>query len=153
LKRHIHQCQSAIYISDDSGGSWTQIPGSHSIMHHQQTYRTADGHFFQSSWEGLLYSPDGASSTWTLVSGSPGAASGVTGDGTHVWTSKAGPWQAPCPPSAKPYFQTSESNPTAMTPTDSPSMGDGGLFMAYDSVHHVVYSSNFCAGLWRVVVQ
>jgi photosystem II stability/assembly factor-like uncharacterized protein len=152
-ERWLFGTQSGVYISDDSGGTWTAIPGQHSIVHHQQTYRTADGHFFQSTWEGLMYSPDGAYDTWTLLEGSPVAAVGVAGNGTHVWTSFAGPWQAPCTPNMQPYHVTSETNPGTMTQVESPMMGDGGLFMAYDQVHHVLYSSNFCGGTWRVVVE
>jgi len=31
-------------------------------------------------------------------------------------------------------------------------MRDGALFMAYDPVHKLLFSSNFCGGLWRFVV-
>jgi hypothetical protein len=151
--RWLFGTQSAVFISDDSGSHWTQIPGTHSIVHHQQTYRTASGHFFQSTWEGLMYSPDGAFNTWTMVAGSPTAAVGVAGDGTHVWTSYAGPWNAPCAPNLQPYYETSETSPGTMTQMTSPKMRDGGLFMAYDPTHHVLYSSNFCGGVWRMVTQ
>jgi len=151
--RWLFGTQGGVFISEDSGSHWTQIPGTHSIVHHQHTYRTAAGHFFQSTWEGLMYSPDGAYNTWTMVPGAPTASVGVAGDGTHVWTSYAGPWQAPCPLTQTPNFEGSETSPASpMKKMVSPTMRDGALFMAYDPVHKLLFSSNFCGGLWRFVV-
>lgn len=28
-----------------------------------------------------------------------------------------------------------------------------GVYMAYDSAHHLFYSSNFNGGLWRIVID
>jgi hypothetical protein len=30
--------------------------------------------------------------------------------------------------------------------------GEGGVFLEYDDAHHVLYSSNFAGGLWRIVM-
>jgi hypothetical protein len=146
--------QDALWRSTDSGTTWSKIPGTHSIVHHQQLYRPRPGVYFQSTVEGLLYSNDNGA-TWMLLQGSPQAAVGVVGTGDTVMTSRAGPWQVPGVTPDEPYFSVSETNPTAqpMKKIDSPAMSDGGLFMAYDPDHHIVYSSNFPAGVWRVVVK
>jgi hypothetical protein len=145
--------QDGMWRSTDSGTTWKQLSGKHSIVHHQQLYRPKPGVYFQTSVEGLIYSNDNGVS-WSLLAGSPQAAVGVVGDGVSVFTSRAGPWQVPGGTPDKPYFTVSEANPTAqpMAKMESPMMVDGGLFMAYDPDHHIVYSSNFPAGVWRVVV-
>jgi hypothetical protein len=50
----------------------------------------------------------------------------------------------------EPYFSTSESKPGAWTNMKTPMMRDGGLYLAYDPDHHLLYSSNLPAGAWRV---
>jgi hypothetical protein len=143
-----------LWRSIDSGMTWTQVPGSHSIVHHQQLYRSAHGVYFQSTQEGLLYTNDNGVN-WTLLAGSPQLSVGVVGTGDTVYTCRAGPWATPGQSPYSPYYSVSEVTPTAspMVSVNTPAMGDGGLFMAYDPVHHVVYSSNFPAGVWRVVVK
>jgi hypothetical protein len=145
--------QEGMWRSTDSGATWKQLSGKHSIVHHQQLYRPKLGVYFQTSVEGLIYSSDNGVS-WSLLAGSPQAAVGVVGDGVTVFTSRAGPWAVPGGSPDKPYFTVSEANPTAqpMAKMESPMMVDGGLFMAYDPDHHIMYSSNFPAGVWRVVV-
>ena len=83
------------------------------------------------------------------------AAVGVVGTGTTVYTSRAGPWKVPGVTPEKPYFSVSQANPTAqpMANVETPQMVDGGLFMDYDPDHHIIYSSNFSAGLWRAVIK
>lgn len=146
--------QDGMWTSTDSGTTWKQLPGKHSIEHHQQLYRAAPGVYFQSSLEGLIYSNDNGA-TWTLLDNSPLAAVGVVGTGKTVYTAKAGPWKAPGVDPEKPYYSVSQANPTAkpMDLVDTPAMVDGALFMDYDPDHHIVYSSNFAAGVWRAVVN
>jgi len=145
--------QDGMWRSTDSGVTWKQLAGKHSIVHHQQLYRPKLGVYFQSSVEGLMYSNDNGVS-WSVLAGSPQAAVGVVGTGETVFTSRAGPWQVPGAAPDKPYFSVPEADPTAqpMVKVETPMMVDGALFMAYDPDHHIVYSSNFPAGVWRAVV-
>jgi hypothetical protein len=41
-----------------------------------------------------------------------------------------------------------ELPPPYTTPADT-----GGVFLDYDSDHHILYSSNFGGGAWRLVTQ
>jgi hypothetical protein len=53
----------------------------------------------------------------------------------------------------QPFFSTDENSPTTWTRMKSPSISAGGSYMAYDADHHVLYSSNYSGGLWRVVTK
>jgi hypothetical protein len=48
------------------------------------------------------------------------------------------------PSVARIYIDRSCARPTE-------SNGEGGVFLEYDESHHVLYSSNFEGGLWRIV--
>ena len=36
---------------------------------------------------------------------------------------------------------------------NSPDLSSGGVYLAYDPDHHILYSANYWDGLWRVVVK
>jgi hypothetical protein len=91
----------------------------------------------------MLRSTDGHA--WTLIPSSP-AAQGVMGDGKRIFASIR--WNA-----QQPYFTCQEGSPMKWTPYTSPNFGNGGTFMAYDPEHHLLYSANESAGLWRIVTQ
>jgi hypothetical protein len=54
------------------------------------------------------------------------------------------------------YYTANKSDPSTWTAFPSPpqakknSQGGGGVFLAYDDAHHILYSANFDAGLWRI---
>jgi hypothetical protein len=95
----------------------------------------------------LLKSKD--AKTWTVVAGSP---SGLelcltVGDGkvymADFYSGK--------------YFVADETDLSHWTSFPAPFTVGGGkqgpIFLEFDEAHHILYSSNFTGGLWRVVVQ
>jgi hypothetical protein len=51
------------------------------------------------------------------------------------------------------YHYAPVDNPTSWKPLAPPAAlpaDQGSLYLAYDSVHHLLYSSNFAGGLWRL---
>ena len=53
-------------------------------------------------------------------------------------------------PDGQPYHVASESDPTKWTIMPSAKMGDGGDHLVYDPDHHLMFSTNHAAGLWRM---
>jgi hypothetical protein len=111
-------------------------------------YRAAGGAFYLSLNTGLYRSPDGMA--WSPVITQP--VIGVTGNGTTLFASVGFPWnpgQGPAP--YQPVWTSPESDGTQWTNIPSPSLSNGGA-LAYDSAHHILYSSNLDAGFYRVVL-
>ena len=50
------------------------------------------------------------------------------------------------------YLRSAETDGDTWTTLDHPVMTQGGN-LGYDGAHHLLYSSNLDAGLWRVVVE
>jgi hypothetical protein len=50
------------------------------------------------------------------------------------------------------YLRSPEADGQTWTTFTSPTLSQGGN-LGYDKAHHLLYSSNLDAGLWRVVVH
>ena len=77
---------------------------------------------------------------------------GVVSDGTSLYTSTAGvgfDWgtNLDC------YYTSPLSDGMNWSKMAAPGMTQGGMDIAYDRQHHVLYSSNSKQGFWRVVTQ
>jgi hypothetical protein len=106
--------------------------------------RTADGTYLLTCGQGVVKSTDGRS--WSLIPSSGGRAVGFAMGGGRLFNSDQ--WSTT-------YRTASESDLTKWTTIPpSPAMvaGQGAPFIDYDAVHHVLYSSTFAGGTWRVVV-
>jgi hypothetical protein len=53
--------------------------------------------------------------------------------------------------SGQPFYSSPETSPATWAKVMTPTMSQGGSGMDYDPDHHILYSSNYGAGLWRVV--
>jgi hypothetical protein len=134
--------QDGAWYTDDSGQTWSQVaPG----LHPGDLYRTAAGMYYAGTDYGIYRSPDGK--TWSAVQGAP-IVFAAAGDGTQLFGG-----QRYLNGSSQPYFTSPESDGATWTPLASPSMTAGVVFVAYDAKHHVLYSANQAAGLWRVVTR
>jgi hypothetical protein len=95
--------------------------------------------------EGILQSTDGKA--WSLIPNSGGRSVGFAmGDG-HLYS--ADQWTAT-------YHTAVEGSSAAGStlPAPMPIPADQGApYLAYDTPHHVLYSSNWAGGLWRLVTQ
>jgi len=144
---------NGMWSSTDHGAHWTQIPNAQISHGAGQLYRAPNGSYFLGSATGVLYSANG--SAWETVPGSGNNAAGVVGDGTTVWTGMAYPFnptQRPTTPAQ--LFRTAQiSAPTTWTTLASPSLTSGGTVLAYDPDRHILYSTNYWEGVYRVVVK
>jgi hypothetical protein len=141
-----------LWLTTDNGATWTNLSpdpsqfwafaGGEVEIH--PVPRAPDGTYFLSVKQGVVKSIDGGHS-WSLIPNSGGSTVGlVIGDGylfaSDQWTAnyRKAPvadttqWQTIPPPAGLPPNQ-------------------GAPYLDYDSAHHILYSSNFMGGFWRVV--
>jgi hypothetical protein len=138
---------NGLWRTSDSGAHWTDlnVAQGHAAG---ALYRAKDGTFYLATPEGILRSPDG--SAWSLVPNSGSVMLGITGNGTTMFASRGFPWD----PSAvlyEPFWTSAEGDGLNWSQLSSPMLSNGGG-LAYDSAHHLLYSSNLGAGVWRVVI-
>ena len=104
--------------------------------------------FLLAGADGVWTSPDGKATTWKLVAGTGPIVGGLVTDGTTMFTSTCY-FANFCNPR---YLRSPENDGQTWTVIPSPTMNQGGT-MGYDVSHHLLYSSNLDAGMWRVVVK
>jgi hypothetical protein len=135
------------WYTGNGGETWTKvISDSFNAAYPGSTDIAPDGAIYIAG-TGLVYSshttPIGSS--WTAIPGSP-RTSVIINDGVRLFASNA--WGGP-----QPNWTAPLNNPSAWKQMPSPTMSRGGNELAYDATHHIVYSANWAAGLWRVVTR
>jgi len=133
----------------NAGATWAQITPVIKDAHPQgsQIIRAADGTFYLAASDGVFRSPDGAS--WSLIAGTGPLAGGLASDGTTLYLSNN--YYFSYGSNLHPYFTAPAAAGAPWTPLTSPGLSSGGQ-LAYDGAHHLLYSANFQAGFYRVVV-
>jgi hypothetical protein len=141
---------NGLWRSRDGGASWTQVGPGDAVGHNAgQLHRARDGVYYLAAANGVLRSADG--DTWTLVPGTGPLAGGLVSDGTTMFLSTF-VW-CNFGMGIQPYMTAPESDGRTWRSLASPAMDQGGA-LGYDRDHHVLYSSNGCAGgFWRVVTE
>jgi len=141
---------SGFWRTEDSGATWSQVNQVNKEAHPQgsQIYRAKNGTFYLASADGVSRSADGKA--WSLIPMTGPLAGGLVSDGTTMYlsTSFYGNWGK----DLHPYLTAPESTGTPWTQMASPGMTNGGT-LGLDEDHHLLYSSNFQQGFWRVVVR
>jgi photosystem II stability/assembly factor-like uncharacterized protein len=139
-----------LWRTSDGGSSWTEVykDGSGSV------FTAEDGSYYVAGRFTTLHSSDGVN--WVELEGSHGGASvngssPITSDGTHIYSAQGA--YGGSEPTGGWYWSAPARNPTSWSNVFNPIMTDfGGSNLAYDSDHHLLYSSNLSSGFWRVVV-
>jgi photosystem II stability/assembly factor-like uncharacterized protein len=141
-----------MWRSPDSGATWTKVSKISPGHLPAQLYRASDGGFFQGAANGLLYSANGTQ--WDVLPGSPNNTAGLVGDGKTLYIGVGFPYGYPGADLAyKPYYTVTEKAPGKLVQMDSPTMRNGGLILALDTQHHLLYAMAGVVGLWRVGVS
>jgi hypothetical protein len=145
---------NGLWLSSDSGASWQDVTPPEVMgatggeYTHRPFLRSAGGKYYLPGYanqNGLLESSDGKS--WSHIAGSPRGAYELgfaTGNGKLYLGDFYG----------KDYEVASESAPSSWAKLPTPPFAanlQGPQSMEYDEAHHVLYSSNFSGGLWRMV--
>ena len=139
---------SGLWLTTDRGASWKDVtPAGASAfqggeVENHTIPRGSDGTYYLTSLQGIVRSPDGH--TWSRIATGPGRKVGFAIGNGHLYTSDQ--WSGS-------YETAAESDPTKWTalPTPPPPGDKGAPYLAYDAAHHLLYSSNFAGGAWRMV--
>lgn len=139
------------YRTSDGGATWTKV--SDALLQHggNQLYRASNGTLYVGAVGSLLRSTDDGR-TWTAVAptGSDGY-NAVIGDGTYLYTQEAntGSNTAGRP---QPYIFSREDDGIHWQPYNGQTFRDGPMSMAIDPATGTIYSSNWDAGVWKLVI-
>ena len=102
----------------------------------------------------LWRSPKGTSEgAWSAVPNSGPLPGGVAGDGTTMYMSTCYYGGFCDPNSTAPYYFSAPESTGVWTPMASPPTRHMGGVLGFDRSHHILYSSNFDAGFWRLVTK
>ncbi|HEV8245087.1 MAG TPA: hypothetical protein VGP93_04940 [Polyangiaceae bacterium] len=141
---------NGIYRTSDAGGTWNKVFNGGS----GHVYQGADNTLYTCGGNGVAHSTDGVN--WSVFPNSlacGGNSNGcvmITGDGENIFASNGGG----NPPPGGYLASASEAAPATWTGLSTPpEMTNGGISIAYDKDHHILYSSNYVAGMWRLVTE
>jgi hypothetical protein len=120
-------------------------------------YVAQDGSFYSGGNYAIVHSTDGIN--WTQLSGqyapalgSQNGSSPIVDTGTTVYvTGSASNWSAPV--STVQAYKSTAPTSGLFTKTTSPAQAAGGLWIKYDPVNHMLYTSNNLTGFWRLKTQ
>jgi photosystem II stability/assembly factor-like uncharacterized protein len=141
---------SGLWLTTDRGKNWKNVTPSGTNyfdggeVENHSLPRGADGTYYLTSLEGIVKSSD--AHTWSIIPNSGGRTVGFAMGGGSLFSSDQ--W-------SNTYHVSSEAQPTTwktITPPAALPASQGAPYLSYDSAHHVLYSSNFAGGLWRVVL-
>jgi photosystem II stability/assembly factor-like uncharacterized protein len=138
----------------NDAGSSPGLPNAYAETNYYEPYswRDSSGRYYlpTKSWflpGGVIRSEPNDTSRWVAIPGSPQAQFLYPTSTQLVMSSEGDPH----------YYVASQSDPSTWTPLAGPdaglnSQGGLGVYEAYDSFHHILYSSCFDSGLWAKYV-
>jgi hypothetical protein len=144
---------SGFFRTSDEGATWLTVDAGGALpscnYYDPRLWQAADGRYYVPAiaytGPGLLQSAPNDATSWSLVSGSPQATVLLPTEKHLILSGRSGS-----------FWIASQSDPTTWTALATPAawMGnDSGIFLAYDGVHHILYSSNWGLGLWQTVTD
>jgi photosystem II stability/assembly factor-like uncharacterized protein len=131
---------TGIWRTADGGKTWQNVYMGSCLP---SLYRGPDGAYYvPANNAGVVRSTDGIN--WMPIAGSP-ATGALVGSGDTLYVST--------PFVAVGYATYTIGGSTQFTPLPKTPTQQGGWMLRYDPDHHVLYSSNFGDGFWRLVTQ
>jgi hypothetical protein len=136
---------ASTYRTIDHGATWTKVgPGAQGAEQSHRPYVPAsDGNYYLPSDHGIMVSKDQGASWDTIPNTPAGYGFAIGGGNMYI-----------CPEFSLAYHTAALSDLSTWTDLPNPpsrSDGRGSAFMEYDEEHHLLYSSNFEGGLFRMV--
>jgi hypothetical protein len=144
---YLYAANGAWYTSD-TGSSWTKVADKTFYASYAgSTALIGDALYLGGGGILLKSTSDPLGSVFTEVAGSQNVTTMIS-DGTKLYGGNA--WNY----GGNPMYSASLDNLGTWTQnTTSPAMGRGPYQMAYDPVHHLIYSASIGSGLWRMVTE
>jgi hypothetical protein len=131
---------TGIWRTTDGGMSWQNVYVGSTLP---SLYRGPDGAYYvPANNAGVVRSTDGIH--WAPIPGSP-AAGALVGIGNTIYVS--------APYVTNNYASYTIGGSSQFTALPKPPTQQGGWMLGYDPDHHVLYSSNFGDGFWRLVTN
>ncbi|MEY4513525.1 MAG: hypothetical protein RLZZ450_5647 [Pseudomonadota bacterium] len=143
---------SGTFATTDTGASWKQV-GTTPVYccYGGITTMLPDGSVVASFGTGLWTSKASGSTPigaeWTLLKNSPTPVVSVIHDGERLFVG-AGYFMV-----GQPYYSAPLSDLSKWSAMPTPDIARSPNQMAYDPVHHIVYSVNWQSGVWRLVTR
>ena len=140
---------NGFWRTEDAGATWKHITPEIKEAHPQgsQIYRAKNGTFYLAASDGVFRSADGKD--WTMIDGTGPLAGGLVSDGKTMYMSNN--YYFDYGKDLQTYFTAPEDTGAPWTKLPSPGLVNGGS-LGFDAGHHLLFSSNFKAGFFRVVV-
>jgi hypothetical protein len=136
------------WYTDDSGASWDKVGDALFAGSYNGSMLFADGKLFMGGASLVMESTsEPLGSSFTTISGSTSMTT-MTSDGTKLYGGNL--WNY----GGNPMYSAPLDDLSSFSHnTTAPNMGRGPAQMAYDPVHHIIYSASMVAGLWRMVTE
>jgi hypothetical protein len=134
----------ALSQTTDGGTTWTTVHSGGTT--YPFLYKDAAGTYFMPNNQNIISSTD--LTTWTQIANSPASVSLAGGD-SKIFAANQNNFNA----NTQYYSYAMVSAPTVWTNIPNPDIVEGGWMLQYDQDHHILYSSNFYGGFWRVRTQ
>jgi hypothetical protein len=139
------------WLTTDHGATWNKVSGVGGACGGEFTHRPIwkqGGTFYLPACnpDGIMTSSDGRA--WTPMAGAPsgGYPLGFAIGNGNLYVGHFNDWNYYTAPLAAPRVWTKMPAPAGAT-----SGKQGPVFLEYDEAHHILYSSNFTGGVWRIV--
>jgi hypothetical protein len=129
-----------LWVTTDGGANWSKVAGG-AWGGGGPLYRAPNGTYYVPGGNGALQSGSDLL-TWNTLTA--GTMVGFTGSDANLYGGDQ--WN-------RSYWTASLMDPTKwskLTTTGMPMDNQGSMCLAYDGGHHILYSSNFAGGLWRI---
>jgi hypothetical protein len=141
---------TGIWRSSDAGATWNRVSAFTKPHGGSSLYRAKNGVFYLGGNNRVLRSGD-FGTTWTDA-GAPNNQDGymgLVGDGNFIYTTTANTGTSTVGPVQ--YYYSPESDGTKWKPYNAQTFSDGPMSMTFDAQNGFVFSSNWNAGLWKLV--
>jgi hypothetical protein len=150
---YLFTCTSnGVFYTADSGQTWTRVITQGTMQNYGGgAYLAPDGNLYLGVTNtGTFVSKPSASSplgsSWTPIPNSPPATCLIS-DGVSLYASYS--WDS----GGQPFYSAPLKSIASWTHMPSPSVGRGGSMVDYDAAHHIIYSANLGAGMWRLTTR
>jgi len=144
----VYGAPTGLYLTTDHGVTWKDVTPSNAgfgggEVENHEIRRGRDGTYYLSAYQGIAKSIDGH--TWSLIPNSGWQTVGLAACNGQLYSSNQ--WSSD-------YHTASDTDTTKWTKMPPPPApgNQGAPFLDCDAAHHLLYSSNFVGGLWRLVL-
>jgi hypothetical protein len=144
----VYGAPAGLFLTTDHGATWKDVTpsgasfGGGEVENHE-IHRGRDGTYYLTTYSGIAKSADGH--TWSLIPNSGGRSVGFASCNGQLYSSDQ--WGSG-------YHTASDADNTkwSVVPPPPAPGNMGAPFIDCDAAHHLLYSSNFAGGLWRLVL-